>query len=51
MDWKAYKEGWEAWEKYYASEFKVKTTNPYKQDTAKFYSWNRGWNYNQKGIK
>jgi hypothetical protein len=43
-------EGWQAWNKYAGSGWQVKPTNPYKIETPEWYSWNKGWNLNDKGL-
>lgn len=47
---KEYKEGWDAWDRHYYSEYKTRDKNPYEINSEDYYNWNRGWNSNLKGI-
>ena len=49
IDWKAYKEGFDAWDAYLVTN--KKPGNPYEKDTDQWYSWNKGWNENDNECK
>jgi len=48
--WSYYGQGWTAWNKYFASNWTEKGSNPYKEDSDEWKAWNRGWNMNDKGT-
>ena len=49
MIWSAYHEGFAAWDVYIETD--ELQMNPYDEGTPEFYSWNRGWNCNDNGMK
>lgn len=48
---KEFQEGQNAWNSYYNSLWVLNIKNPYKNNTKKWFLWNKGWNTNFKGIK
>lgn len=50
INWTAYQQGFDAWERYCDSEWSNKADNPYECGSDNWRSWNVGWNSNQKGI-
>lgn len=46
----AYEKGFSAWNEYFTNNWKTKQVNPFPPQTNEWYSWNKGWNTNQKGI-
>ena len=47
---KAFSEGCEAWNVFAKSRWRTKNKNPYKPKTNSWYSWNKGYNMNDKGL-
>lgn len=48
IDWSAFMEGWQAWNRQIDSG--NKELNPYATETLLWMSWNRGKNLNTKGV-
>lgn len=46
-----FKMGWDAWTKFVDSKWHDKGKNPFKPKTNEWYSWNKGYNLNDKGLK